>query len=289
MEIELQNKIDQIDELSAKVNALRPLDKEQNDRLLQKIRLEWNYHSSKIEGNSLTFGETKALLLWGITAKGKPLRDHIEINGHNKAIDYIMDVLNGAEIDLNESFIRGLHKIILPNEYDLPAITPDGINILRNIKSETYKTTPNHVITATGEKFRFATPEETPAKMFDLITWYRTEKDKAELHPLFLATLFHYKFIRIHPFDDGNGRMARLLLNLILMQHSLPPVIIPNEMREVYLKSLEYADADDLTPFLEFIGNRLIEALELWLSVAEGKSIDDDSALNILTDSLRKK
>jgi len=109
-----------------------------------------------------------------------------------------------------------------------------------------YKIQPNHVVTSTGETFYFSTPEETPAKMQELVEWFRKEKKKSDINPIVLASLFHYRFIRIHPFDDGNGRVARILMNFILMQFGYPPVIIKTEDKENYYRVLTLADADQI-------------------------------------------
>ncbi len=99
-------------ELKKELDTLRPIDKAEEQRIMQKIRLDWNYHSSNIEGNSLTYGETKALLLFGTTAQGKPLKDHFEMTGHSEAIDWIIQILK-EERPLTENFIRQLHKLLL--------------------------------------------------------------------------------------------------------------------------------------------------------------------------------
>ncbi|MFN7116630.1 MAG: Fic family protein [Saprospiraceae bacterium] len=266
--------LENINRLKAELDALRPLDAERQGRIMQKFRLDWNYHSNHLEGNSLTYGETKALILFGITAQGKPLKDHLEMTGHNEAIKWIEEVVK-EERPLTESFIRQLHELLLKEPYEKTAITPDGQSVTRTIQVGAYKTTPNHVKTVTGEIFYFATPEETPAKMHDLMEWYRQEKEKGALHPLLLAAEFHYKFIIIHPFDDGNGRTARILMNFILMQHGLPPVIIKTEDKNNYFAALRQADAGLLEPFIEYIGENLVRSLELMVRGAKGESIDE--------------
>ena len=289
MNSELKNIIERIDRLKAEVDSYRPLKPEQEQRLLQKVRLDWNFHSSHIEGNSLTFGETKALLLWGVTAQGKPLRDHIEIKGHNEAVEYIMHVLKGKEIPITESFIRELHKVIIPESYQLNAKTLEGTIIKRRISPGEYKKMPNHVETPTGEMFYFATPEETPAKMMDLMDWFKKECEEMTDHPLFIASMFHYQFVRIHPFDDGNGRISRLLMNLILMKFNYPPVIVNTERRDEYLNSLQFADTQDYDQFILFIGERLIESLELWIKAAKGEPFDDVLAAEEMMNKLKSK
>src|SRR5438876_9618624 len=217
--------LEKVEQLKAELDRLRPLDAETEARIMQKFRLDWNYHSNNIEGNSFTYGETKALILFGITAQGKPLKDHFEITGHNDAINWVLDLVKG-DAELTEVFIRQLHTLLLKESSYKEARTPDGKPTRRKIEVGKYKTQPNHVITATGETFYFATPEETPAKMHELVEWFRKEKQKPDVKPVILSALFHYRFIRIHPFDDGNGRVARILMNFILMQFGYPPVII---------------------------------------------------------------
>ncbi|MCO6491274.1 MAG: hypothetical protein J5I98_22850 [Phaeodactylibacter sp.] len=104
--------IQQADALKAELDQLRPLDETQEARIWQQFRLWWNYHSNSIEGNSLTYGETKLLILHGLTADGKPLRHHFEVVGHNEALKWLLDVVKG-DYPLTEQFIRELHKMIL--------------------------------------------------------------------------------------------------------------------------------------------------------------------------------
>jgi len=260
--------------LKKELDALRPIKKEDELRILQKFRLDWNYHSNHLEGNSLTYGETKALILFGITAQGKPLKDHFEVTGHNEAIEWVIDIVKQGR-PLTEKFIREFHKLILKESYKTKAITPGGQPTKKKVKIGEYKSTPNHVETKTGEIFRFATPEETPALMDDLLKWYRKQLENKEVNPILLATQFHYKFIRIHPFDDGNGRLARILMNFILMQFSYPPVIIKTQDKENYFAALRQADAGIFEPFLEYITKNLIHSLEIMIKGAKGGSVEE--------------
>lgn len=266
--------LEHIDRLKAELDALRPLDAEREARIMQKFRLDWNFHSNHLEGNSLNYGETKALILFGITAQGKPLKDHLEMTGHNEALKWIEEVVR-EERPLTENFIRQLHALLLKEPYQVDARTPDGQPTKKWVKVGEYKTTPNNVITVTGEPFYFASPEETPAKMHDLIAWYREQEEKGELHPLLVAAEFHYKFVRIHPFDDGNGRTARILMNFILMKHGLPPVIIKTQDKQSYFAALRQADAGLLEPFIEYIGANLVRSLDMMIKGAKGEDIED--------------
>ncbi len=272
--MELRSVISRVDELKSQVDALRPIDAEQEARVMQMFRLDWNYHSNAIEGNTLTLGETRAFLLHGITAKGKPFRDYLDIKGHNEAIAYLEDMVRGQEL-LTEAAIRELHRILLVEPYEVDAVTSAGWPTRRRIAVGQYKTAPNHVRTSIGEVHYYATPEETPAMMGDLMGWFRRETERGELHPLVLAATFHCRFVAIHPFDDGNGRMARLLMNLILMQRSLVPIVIKLESRADYLLALEKADVGELEDFVVLVGEELVRSLELYLRAARHESLEE--------------
>jgi Fic family protein len=281
--------LSQIDAAKVEIDGLRPINPDQEQRIMQKFRLDWTYHSNAIEGNSLSFGETKAFLLHGVTAQGKPFRDYLDIRGHHAALDYLLEIVR-QKTPITEAAVRELHKIILVEPYDVDAVTQDGRLTKRRIIPGQYKTTPNHVHTSTGEIHYYASPEETPAKMADLMAWYRQTQEKGELHPLVLSATFHYQFVTIHPFDDGNGRMARLLMNLILMQAGFPPVIVPIDTKNEYLLALEQADADnDLDPFVTLIGQALLKSLDLFLRGAKGYIIEDIDDLDKKLTLLEKK
>ncbi len=290
------NIIQNINTLKEQIDKLRPLNPELERRIMRKFRFDWNYHSNSIEGNKLTFGETKTFLLHGITAKGKSFKDHLDIKGHNEAILLLEDIVKD-ERDITENFIRELHAIILQEPYYNKSQTIDGKIVPKRINIGKYKTQANHIKTQTGETHYFATPEETPAKMNDLIEWYRTAKKhyeqnkKSNYHPLITAALFHYKFISIHPFDDGNGRLARILMNLILMKNGFSPVIIKTELKEDYYVALQEADGGDENNFVKYIGEQLVNSLELFLKGSQGKDIEDetdiDKEIELLKTSLK--
>ncbi len=284
----LDELLTRIDTLRDEIDALRPLDPDQAARLRQKLNLDWNYHSNAIEGNTLTLGETRAFLLYGITAHGKPFRDYLDIKGHNEAIRYLEDLVRRAEM-LTEAVIRELHRVLLVEAYDVDAITADGRPTRRRIALGQYKTAPNHVRTTTGEIHFYASPQETPALMGELMAWHRRETEAGELHPLVLAATFHYRCGAIHPFDDGNGRMARLLANFILMQHRFVPVIIPIQARGDYLLALEGADAGDLTDFVVLVGEALIQSLTLTLRAARGEPLEEPGGLDRRIQRLREQ
>jgi Fic family protein len=272
--MDLAEILQRVDELKTEIDALRPIDREQELRILQKFRLDWNYHSNALEGNTLTYGETRAFLLHGVTAQGKPFRDYLDMKGHQAALEQLEEIVRQQQ-PLTEADIRELHKILLIESYDMPAVTFDGRPTTRRVAIGQYKTISNSVRTSTGAIHFYASPEETPARMGDLMAWYRQAVDADALHPLLIAATFHFRFVEIHPFDDGNGRMARLLMNLILMQAGYVPVIINTSTKGEYLLALETADAGDLEPFVTLIGSNLVQSLELFLRGARGEAIDE--------------
>lgn len=270
--------IEKVINLKKELDGLRPLKKEDELKIMQKFRLDWNFHSNHLEGNSLTYGETKALILFGITAQGKPLKDHFEVTGHDEAVNWVLDIVK-EERHLTENFIRELHTLLLKETYEVDAITPDGNPTKKRVNVGVYKSQPNHVKTKTGEIFRFATPEETPAKMNDLLIWYEEKSQSKDMNSVLLAAEFHYRFIRIHPFDDGNGRVARILMNFILMKFGYPPVIIKTEDKQNYFSALQQADSGLLEPFVEYIAINLINSLNIMIKGAKGENIEEPDDL----------
>jgi len=273
------SKLDFIESLNARkaeVEALRPLPPETEQRIMQKLRLDWNYHSNSIEGNQLSYGETVAFLMHGLTAKGKPLKDHLDIRGHNQAIEFLTRLVKD-ERGISEADIRALHKLILVEPYEVDALTPEGNPTKKWIRLGEYKRESNSVKTQTGETHFYATPEETPARMEALMAWLSETKATPDLHPLVVAAQFHHEFTAIHPFDDGNGRMARLLSNLNLMQSGYPPVVVKQDNRDEYYSVLSQADAGSFVPVVEYFGGLLTHSLEIYLRGAKGENIEEES------------
>lgn len=268
--------IAEIDRLKAELDDLRPLPADAVGRVAQKLRIEWNYHSNAIEGNTLTLSETRALILHGLAAGGKPLRHHLDIEGHDDAVKAI----EGTDRDddaLNQAFIRNLHRILLKESYEMPAEAPDGRRVMRPISVGEYKTMPNNVRTRTGEMHYFAPPEQVQPMMSDLIDWYRAKEAEGE-HPIVLAATFHFHFVQIHPFDDGNGRMARLLTNLILTRHGYTICMVQRDGRDRYIAELEQAQATgSLAGFTAYMAECCRYSLELHLHAARGESPEPPS------------
>lgn len=289
----LSTLLQQIDQLKAEIDSYRPLNTHQEGRIWQKLRLEWNYHSNAIEGNSLTLGETHTFLLYGITAKGKPFKDYLDIRGHDQAIQFLQQFVR-QNMDLSEAHLRELHKILLGEPHQISAQTADGQANKVWVRPGEYKTEPNMVYTATGTPLYFSAPEEVPLKIRELVGWYRAEMSQPTLHPVLMAAQFHYRFVQIHPFADGNGRMARLLMNLILMQTGYVPVIIKNETKnEEYYPALAQANVGEMTSFFELIAQELKRSLEIYVRGAKGENIDElddlDKQIQLIQQQLSSK
>ena len=252
---------------------MRPLDAEQLGKAMQRLRLEWTYHSNAIEGNSLTYGETRALLMHGVTAQGKPLKDHLDVKGHREALNFLERFVQ-AEEPLTLAAVREIHRVLLGEPYEAVAETPEGLRVRRAVTPGEFKTQPNHVVTETDETHYYARPEETPALMQDLVDDYRAGWSQVEaggVDAVVFASDLHHRFAAIHPFDDGNGRMARLLMNLVLMRAGYPPAVIRQENRPAYYGALAEADAGDLDALVRFVAGELEATLDLYLRTLRGE------------------
>lgn len=269
-----------VDFLKRQLDGLQPLSAEVQEKTDKKFRLDWNYNSNHIEGNTLTYGETELLLLFdkiSEEASKRDYREYEEMKAHDVALKMIIEMANDNSRPLTESFIRELNKIILVRPFWKDAITSDGNPTRKQIAVGEYKTTLNNVRTATGDIFHFATVEETKPRMQKLVDDFHNQADV--IHPLRLAAKFHYDFVRIHPFDDGNGRISRLLMNYILLKKGFPPVIVQSKDKKNYLTALNRADTGDLDAFVEYIGQQLIRSLELYVKAAQGGSIEEEDDL----------
>lgn len=278
--------------LKIELDLLRPISAEQEARIWQKFRFDWNFHSNNIEGNSLTFGETKSLLLHNITAQGKPLKDHFEITGHNEAIESLTSITNNDE-PLTESFVRNLHLLILREPYRSKATTAEGVATTKLIEVGRYKSSPNHVQTSSGEIFRFADPQDVAEKMHTLVKFINDSNNNAPTQSILDAAKVHYDFVMIHPFDDGNGRLARILMNIVFIKNGFPPAIIKTEDKANYYAALRQADGGQFEAFADYIADCLLGSLKIMLAGARGESIEEpdeqDKQIKMLQRMLESK
>ena len=218
------------------------------------------------------------------------MRDHLDMEGHDDAVKAVAEAVGKSEA-LTGAFIRNLHGVLLKEPYKTDALTPDGKPTRRLISIGQYKTAPNNVKTTTGEIHYYTAPEQVQSEMSDLIDWYRDQDARGE-HPIVVAATFHYRFVRIHPFDDGNGRMARLLMNMILIGHGYTLAIVEKDARDRYIREIEeVARTESLSQFIEFIASCCEYTLRLHLKAVRGESIEDagdiDREIEIFKRSLR--
>ncbi len=256
-------------------SLLHPLSQENDNRLWKKIRLDWNYNSNRIEGNTLTYSETELLLVHGRAEGGHPIRDYEEMKAHNVGIGKIREFAEDKKRRLTEADIRDLNLIILKEPFWEEAETLDGRPTRKKIVPGRYKTQPNHVKTPTGEIFEFALPEEVPAKMEELMEWFNGNIESSATSIAFFLAELHHRFILIHPFDDGNGRIVRLWINYALMRLGYPPLVIESEDRDGYISAIQKADTGNIDALAGYLGKSLISWLEIGIKAAKGEDISE--------------
>ena len=211
--------------------------------LKKDLNIKWTYNSTGIEGNSYTLNQTRILLAEGITIGGKRLVEHLEIIGHSEAIEYLEDIIEN-NVELTEREIKNIHSLV----------TKD----IENVNSGAYR---NNAVYISGSKHIPPQPYLVSEKMEELMLWYNNESKN--IHPIERAAILHGEFVSIHPFIDGNGRTARLLLNFELMKNNYPAIIIEIEEREKYFDALEVGNlSGNWDKFTEFVREKCEERID---------------------------
>ena len=235
--------LERIEEKKKRLDSLRPLSKDALKALLADIRLRHTYHSGAIEGNTLTLQETKLVLEEGVTIGGKPLKDHIEARNDAEAFDLMVALASGKK-PISQETIQQIHAVV----------TRGILNISGQYRTGNVRITGSTI----------APPSYT--KIIKLMDEYTHNICTLPLHPVKKAAFVHYELVRIHPFFDGNGRVARLLSNLFLMQNGYPPIVVEKTDRKIYYQTLKKADQGDFSEFTQFIAREVHEALQYYLS-----------------------
>ncbi len=225
-------------------------------RIRRYFRIKNIYHSNAIEGNILKVGETRQVVELGLTITGKPLKDQAEARNLSQALDFLEELAKDVARPITESDIRQLHSFVL-----------DGIND----GAGAYRTV---AVEISGSKYKPPGPESVAAEMQDFAHWLSEasspdEQALASAEGILVAAVTHTWFVYIHPFIDGNGRTARLLMNLILMRYGFPIAIISKEDRLRYYDSLEESQVSDLTSFLILLAECIEESLEEYAYAAQ--------------------
>lgn len=275
----MHTELQPLDALRDEWQALQPLAAEHEARLWKKLRLEWNYHSNHIEGNTLTYGETELLLLHDRTTGNHSHREYLEMKAHDVGIEHVRTLAADKDRLISESDIRDLNRIILKEPFWKYAETADGQSTRKQIIPGDYKTTPNNVRLPDGGTFFFASVEDTQPRMRALVDWLRQELTSPTLPIAACVAKLHHDFVLIHPFDDGNGRVARLLVNYVLIRNGYLPLIVRTDEKEAYLTALRLADAGELSALMTYLQRRLEWSLELGIKAAKAESIEEPSDL----------
>lgn len=261
----LNSLILRIDDLQNRLSKIN--DPAIKDIIQKKLKIEWTYESNAIEGSTLSLGDTIFFIEQGLTVEGKPFKDFLDAKNHVQAIDYLFDIIKDKR-PITEGLIKEINALLLYGVKDTPAITKQGRKVSKPANPGQYKKMPNHVLKSDGTIHKYIEPEQVGAQMKQLCAWI-SESTKKKVPPAIVAAIAHYNFVRIHPFDDGNGRGARILMNLILMKHRLIPAVVRNERRREYFNALSLADDGDLIPFIEFIIKQVIDTQTLVLESAK--------------------
>jgi Fic family protein len=237
--------------IDAKLNQLakiRPIRASLIKKLREQFALELTYNSNAIEGNSLTLKETFFVINEGLTIKGKPMRDHLEAKDHFEALEYLYKF---AEKERKQNFsevtLRTLHQLVL-----------------RETKSgEAGKYRTGNVM-ITGSSHTPPDAHEVPHKIKEMFEWIRKYRNK--IHIVELSAIVHHMITGIHPFTDGNGRTARLVMNLLLLQRGYPMAVILNNDRRKYYDALSKADRGDYAKFVRFIAQAVERSLNIYIN-----------------------
>ncbi|MBD3231922.1 Fic family protein [Candidatus Dependentiae bacterium] len=248
MEIKIQNLINQIDEKQKQLNSLRPLPTELVKNLNEWFKIEQTYCSNAIEGNTITKSETALIVEKGITVSGKSLKEHLEIKNYAFAIDYIKTLSKKTKNNITLKIIKELHFLILKGIDDANAGTWRKVEV-KSLGSDT----------------KLPDPIKIPDLMQEFINWLH----QTNIHPALVAIDVHYKLVKIHPFIDGNGRIARLLMNLLLLQADFPTIIIDPKDKPEYISGMQEVDkSNDFTKYHLFMLKNLEKSIDIYLNAA---------------------
>lgn len=228
----------QLDLYQAAINERRPFSGELLNQIRDYYRIGLTWSSNALEGNTLTESETKVLIEDGLTVGGKSLIYTFEALGHAKAYDFMFTLLHNET--LSEPEILTMHRLFYYG--------------VEQACAGKYRTIE---VVITGSKYPVTEPERIPTEMVELLSWAAHEREL--LHPVIFAAQMHKRLVFIHPFKDGNGRIARLVMNAALIQKGFMPAVIPPVLRHEYIELLEKSHRND-KPFERFIAERVFES-----------------------------
>lgn len=239
-------------EKKKRLDACRPLPASTVRKIQEQMEVEFVYNSNAIEGNTLKLRETQLILEEGITIEGKSLREHLEVRNHPAALRYIERL---TERTLRKNDILELHRLIMKG------IADDAGKFRRT------------EVRIAGANFMPPTAPEIPTHITEMVEWHTRNPD--ELRPIELGAVLHHKFVHIHPFRDGNGRIGRLLTNLTLLRHGYPTAVLLNVDRKKYYDVLQTADGGNLSPLVNFVATAVERSLDLYLRAVSPTERED--------------
>jgi Fic family protein len=237
-------------------------------RLRKYFKIKNIYNSNAIEGSTLDVGETRLVVEQGLTISGKPLKDQAEAKNLSAALDLLESLAQNTEIPITERDIRQIHYLVLAD------INSDNAGKYRNVPVE-----------ISGSEFKPPNPEQIAGEMHDFSTWLQKASLPGEIfqqdEAILVASAAHTWFVTIHPFIDGNGRVARLLMNLLFMRYGFPIAVITREDRSRYYDALEISQLSNLTGFVSLVSESLQESLEEYEAAAQERRETEEWAKSI--------
>jgi len=258
------------------IPSLRDLDPDLREVFMQKLRVRWTHTSTALEGNTLNEGETLGLLQYGLTIAGKPLAHHNEVIGHSRAIELLYRLIAESR-PLTEADLHALHTAI-QTSVEVDYLKPVGA----------WKREPNSTLAKQGGKTvindTYAMPEQVPALMREWLDGIAMRRSDPGVSALDAYAWSHATLVRIHPYADGNGRLARLVANVPVMEKGCLPILVPAEQRLEYIECLASwqlasgalrigsaleGDRDGLARFFERCAGWMIESAALMTEVQE--------------------
>lgn len=240
------------------LNQHRPLKPSTLKKLRDQLSVEMTYHSNAIEGNRLTLKETLLVLREGVTVKGKNLQEHLEAKNHEEAMNFLFQIVDSKKtLQISHHLIRQLHQLVVKD-------TESKI-------AGTYRKTDVQI---SGSQHRPPPGYQVHHQMNKLIEWLNKNKNK--FHPVEFAALAHHRFVATHPFEDGNGRTGRLLMNLLLMRSSYPIAIIQKNDRSKYYQALDQADSGKNQAIVRIVAQAVERTLNIYLKAVIKSSPQTD-------------
>jgi Fic family protein len=240
-------------EKKKRLDSYRPLPPPLVARLKEQMVIEYTYNSNAIEGNTLTLRETRLVIEEGITINGKSISETLEAKNHPEAMAFVENLV-AARSEIDENTVLHVHKLIMSGVVD---------------DAGQYRTARVRIA---GASFMPPPSSDVRPKLNELLTWLKENPD--EYTPMELAAVFHHRFVQIHPFTEGNGRTARLLMNAVLLRFGYPfIVIVSTQDRSRYLKTLMEADLGNASAFVNFAARCVERTIDLYLEAIEEPEI----------------